>query len=109
MEKIKKSWFKIIIILVVVIFAIFVSWVLYQSMISIPKQKIASEQKLFEYNTQELKNCNQRADDKYDYVWNKDCILEGKGEGCALSMNLAEKNNRIVNEDKNRCAELYKK
>ena len=108
MEKIKENWFKVVIILVIVISAMSVLWMLYQSMVVIPKQKISSEQKQFEYNVEELKKCNKEAEDRYINGWTNDCAELKKEARCALPLYMSEKWDSMVKEDKNRCVELYK-
>ncbi|OIP66244.1 MAG: hypothetical protein CO060_00140 [Candidatus Yonathbacteria bacterium CG_4_9_14_0_2_um_filter_43_16] len=108
METLKKDWFRGGIILVVVIFAVSVLWMLYQSMVAIPKQKIAGEQKQFEYNVENLKQCNSEAEQRYINGWTNDCAELKKEARCALPLYMSEKWDKMVVEDKNRCAELYK-
>ncbi|MBS3120739.1 hypothetical protein J4420_03410 [Candidatus Woesearchaeota archaeon] len=108
METLKKDWFRGGIILVVVIFAVSVLWMLYQSMVAIPKQKIAGEQKQFEYNIEQLEKCNADVLDSYSQAWTRACEELERGKDCALPTYEASRLDNTVVDGKNRCAELYK-
>ncbi len=108
MPNIKENWFKIALVLIAGVSAIAVLWMLYQSLVGIPKQRIAREQAQFEYNAVEYKKCEETAVKNYHNGWNNDCKNIELEDWCALPLNLSQKWDELAEADKARCAELYK-
>ena len=108
MENAKKHWFKVAILAVVVVSVAVVLWMVYQSTVAIPKQKILSEQQQFEENKAALEGCLAEVEQRVVNGWSNDCKKDGLEENCALSLDVVARWDKIANDGEARCVELYK-